>query len=73
VPERLVYSRGSGQTGDPGFEVTITFADDGAKTRLTLRQLYATPEARDYVARVYHAVELGNQTLDRFAAFPASR
>jgi uncharacterized protein YndB with AHSA1/START domain len=66
-PERLVYIHGSGQEDDQGFEVTVTFADENAKTRLTMRQLYATAAAREYVAREYHAVEMGNQTLDRLA------
>jgi uncharacterized protein YndB with AHSA1/START domain len=71
-PERLVAIHGSGEEGDAGYHVTITFADESGKTRLTLRQLYATAEERDYVAREYHAVEMGNQTLDRFAKYLAS-
>ena len=71
-PERLVFTHGSGQAGDAGFEVTITFdVVEGGKTRLSLRQLYATAAERDYVAREYRAVEMGNQTLDRFAAYLA--
>ena len=72
-PERLVYWHGAedGSESD-SFEVTITFADEGAQTRLTLRQLYATVEAREYAARVFHAVEMGKQTLDKFAAYLAT-
>jgi uncharacterized protein YndB with AHSA1/START domain len=72
-PERLVYSHGSGDNADPGFQAIVTFADEGRQTRLTLRQVYATAEQREYVAREYHAVELGNQTLNRFADFLATR
>jgi uncharacterized protein YndB with AHSA1/START domain len=72
-PERLVYNHGSGEEGDPGFEAIVTFADEGGKTRLSIRQLYATTAERDYVAREYHAVEMGNQTLQRFAEYLATR
>ncbi|MBV9544938.1 MAG: SRPBCC family protein [Chloroflexi bacterium] len=68
-PELLVFRHGSGAADDPGFEVITTFAAEGPKTRLTLRQIHPSAEARDYVAREVHAVEMGNQTLDRFAAY----
>jgi uncharacterized protein YndB with AHSA1/START domain len=72
-PERLVYTHGSGDDGDdPAFEATVTFADEGSRTRLTLRQVYATAAQRDFVAREYHAVEMGHQTLNRFADYLAS-
>ena len=72
-PQRLVAIHSSGEPGDAGFEVTVTFTKEAAgKTRLTLRQLYATAAERDYVAREYHAVELGNQTLERFARYLAT-
>jgi uncharacterized protein YndB with AHSA1/START domain len=42
-PERLVYDHGD--EGQPGyFHVTITFADENGKTRLTMRSLFATAE-----------------------------
>ncbi len=70
APERLVFTHSSGEEGDAGFEVTITFDEDEAgKTRLRLRQLFATAAERDYVAREYHAIEMGNQTLDKFGAY----
>ncbi len=38
-PERLVYDHGS-REGDPGeFHVTVTFAEESGKTRLTMRAL----------------------------------
>jgi uncharacterized protein YndB with AHSA1/START domain len=64
-PERLVYDHGD--EGQPGyFHVTITFADENGKTRLTMRSLFATAEERELVVTKYHAIEGGNQTLDRF-------
>jgi uncharacterized protein YndB with AHSA1/START domain len=71
-PERLVYTHASGDPNDPGFEVTVTFEEEGNRTRLTLRQLHATPESREYVIREYNAVELGNQTLNRLAEYLGS-
>jgi hypothetical protein len=35
--------------------------------------VYATAEQRDYVAREYHAFEMGNPTLNRFAEYLATR
>lgn len=72
-PERLVFNHSSGAEGDAGFDTIVTFVDEGAKTRLTIRQIYATAAERDYVAREYHAVEMGNQTFDRFAEYLATR
>jgi hypothetical protein len=46
--------------------VTVTFAEEGGKTRLTMRSLFATAEEREMVVTKYHAIEGGNQTLDRF-------
>jgi uncharacterized protein YndB with AHSA1/START domain len=71
-PERLAYNLSSGDPNDPGFEVIVTFEEEGDRTRLTLRQLHATPESRDYVIREYNAVELGNQSLNRLAEYLTS-
>jgi hypothetical protein len=38
-----------------------------------MRALFATADARELQAREYHAVEGGNQTLDRLGAYLASR
>jgi uncharacterized protein YndB with AHSA1/START domain len=65
-PERLVYNHGD--DGEPGsFHVTVTFAEQGGKTRLTMRSLFNTAAEREYVVTHYHAIEGGNQTLDRLA------
>ena len=72
-PERLVYAHGSDDAADESsFEATVTFEDEGGKTRLTLRQTYATAEQREYAAREFQAVEMGNQSLARFGEFLAS-
>ena len=66
-PERLVYDHGDDSGGEPKFHVTITFADEGGRTRLTMRSLFPTAAARDFVVREFKAIEGGNQTLGRLA------
>jgi uncharacterized protein YndB with AHSA1/START domain len=69
-PERLVYSHDGDDEKNPvQFEVTVTFEDDGGKTRLTLRSLFPTAEMRDMVVREYGAEEGGKQTLERFGEY----
>ena len=49
-----------------------TFAEEGSRqTRVTMRALFATEGVRERHAREYHAVEGGNQTLDRLGAYLA--
>jgi uncharacterized protein YndB with AHSA1/START domain len=63
-PALLVYDHGA--EGQRSFHVTITFTEENGKTRLTMRSLFATAEEREMVVTKYHAIEGGNQTLDRF-------
>jgi uncharacterized protein YndB with AHSA1/START domain len=65
-PEKLVYEHGSGEENDEAkFDVVITFDDEGGKTRITMRSLFASTAIRDMVIREFGAIEGGNQTLDR--------
>lgn len=67
-PERLVYAHGSDKEDDPEqFDVTITFAEQGDKTHLTMRSLFQSAAERDRVVKEHGAIEGGNQTLARFA------
>ncbi len=70
-PERLAYSHG-GDFGDggeerEGFEVTVTFDEQDGKTRLTMRSLFPTAEARNLVVEKFGAIEGGKQTLERLS------
>ena len=66
-PERLVYDHGPGDESDsPQFRVTVTFEEEGGKTRLTLRLVFASPAERDSAVE-FGALEGGNQTLERLA------
>jgi uncharacterized protein YndB with AHSA1/START domain len=60
-PERLVYSHVSG----PQFQMTVTFEEQGAKTKVTARMVFESATLRDNVVKQFGAVEGLNQTLDR--------
>ena len=69
-PERIVYTHRGGKKGGPEVQKVFTWTFDAleeGKTRLTLRQVYATAEDRDTIVREYGAIEGGKQTLARLA------
>jgi uncharacterized protein YndB with AHSA1/START domain len=69
-PERLVYSIGNDNESEPvSFRATVTFEDEGGKTRLTLHTVFPTAEERERVVREYGAIEGGKQTLARLAEY----
>jgi uncharacterized protein YndB with AHSA1/START domain len=72
-PERLVYTNSGGKKGGPSaqFQNTVTFDEQDGKTRLTMRLLFPSTEARELVAKEYGAIEGGNQTLGRLAEYLA--
>jgi uncharacterized protein YndB with AHSA1/START domain len=67
--ERLAYKLSGGKRGGPAaqFEMTATFADEGSKTRLTMRMVFVSAEERDQNVREYGSIEGGKQTLERLA------
>jgi uncharacterized protein YndB with AHSA1/START domain len=68
--EKIVYEHGgskAGKNSDAQFRSTWTFEDLGDKTRITLRNAFATAEALQHVIKTYGAVEGGKQTLGRLA------
>jgi uncharacterized protein YndB with AHSA1/START domain len=60
-PERLVYYHVSG----PKFHVTVTFDDEGGKTKLSMRMLFDTAAELEQAVRKFNAVEGLGQTLGR--------
>ena len=72
APERLVYRHdddaGDGQVGVQ-FDVTVTFDDEGGKTRLTMRSLFETAAERARLVEEFGALEGANQTLERLGAY----
>jgi hypothetical protein len=47
--------------------MTVIFATEGKKTRLTMHTVFPTVEMFDYVLREHQAIEGGKQTLERLA------
>ena len=67
-PTRLVYVHGDDKDPDM-FHTTVTFEDDGGKTALTMRAVFKTAAARDFVVRERGAVEGAKQTVARLDAY----
>ena len=69
-PERLAYKHTSDQEDDPHrFDVVVTFEPQGRRTLLTLRSVFQTAAARDFVVKEFKAIEGGKQTLDKLEQF----
>src|SRR5258708_38244781 len=68
-PERIALLHGEFR-GDPNaFESVLTFALDGAATRIEMHTVFLTKELRDKAVEKYHAIEGGQQTLSNLAAY----
>ena len=68
-PERIALLHGESR-GDPNaFETLLTFAPEGAATRIEMRTVFPTKERRDEAVEKYHATEGGEQTLSNLAAY----
>src|ERR687891_140455 len=68
-PERISMVHGESR-GDPNaFESVLTFAPDGAATRIEMHTVFPTKELRDEAVEKYHAIEGGQQTLSNLAAY----
>jgi uncharacterized protein YndB with AHSA1/START domain len=65
-PELLVYKH-AGEEKDEAitFTVTVTFEAAAGKTRLTMRMVFESAEARDFVVQTYGAEQGAVQTLER--------
>ena len=71
-PERLVYKNDPDRDCEPvTFQVTVTFAEQGEKTRLTMQMLFPSEESRYHFVEKYGAVEGANQTLKRLGEYLA--
>src|SRR4051812_10459111 len=73
-PERLVYQHvGEEGTEDVYHKNVVTFADEGGKTRVTMRLIFDSPAALNDVNVKYGATEGGKQTLDRLGEHLAAQ
>lgn len=70
-PRKLVYKHGGDVDCEPvNFQVEVTFepvGPGGIQTKLTMRSVFSSKAARDFVVNTYNAVEGGKQTLGRLA------
>lgn len=70
APERLVYHHSNEEdVSDVIFKTLVTFTEEDGKTRVTMRATFPTAAERDRVTQEYGAVEGGQQTLSRLAAY----
>jgi uncharacterized protein YndB with AHSA1/START domain len=68
-PERIAMLHGEFR-GDPNaFTSVLTFAPDGAATRIVMRTVFPSKELRDEAVERYHAIEGGQQTLSNLDAY----
>src|ERR1044071_8094458 len=56
-PERIALLNGERRDDPSAFEQVITFASEGATTRIEMRTVFPTKERRDEVVEQYHAIE----------------
>ncbi len=67
-PTRLRYRHGGEKEVEPvNFEVEVLFAEEGARTRLTMTMLFPSDQARDHVIEHYGAFEGLKEHLARLA------
>lgn len=70
-PDRIEFLHGEHRDDPNAFESVLTFEADGTATRIEMRTIFPTKEARDIAVEKYHAVEGGQQTLSSLAAYVA--
>jgi uncharacterized protein YndB with AHSA1/START domain len=70
-PERIVLTHSGGKEGGPGvnFKSTWTFEAEGDQTRVTIRMVFDSAEAREFVVKEHGAIEGGKQTLQRLGEY----
>jgi uncharacterized protein YndB with AHSA1/START domain len=71
VPERLVYDHGDDEA--VLFHVTVTFADVGGTTELSMRMVFPTAAERDRVVKEFGADKGLFETLDRLREYVAAK
>src|SRR5262245_17666761 len=70
-PERIALVHGESREDPNAFESVVTFESAGEETRIMMRTLFPTKELRDQAVEKYHAIEGGEQTLRKLAAYVA--
>lgn len=70
-PARLTYFHGDDANGPRDLHTTVTFDDEGGRTRLTMRVEFAKDE-QYHEALSYGAPQSGHTTIDKLAEFVAA-
>lgn len=68
-PERIAMLHGESRDDPNAFVSVLTFEPDGDATRVEMRTLFPTRELRDMAVEKHHAIEGGQQTLNKLAAY----
>ena len=68
-PARIALLHGEHRDDPDAFESVLTFEVDGAATRIEMRTVFRTKELRDVAVEKYRAIEGGQQTLGKLAAY----
>jgi uncharacterized protein YndB with AHSA1/START domain len=68
-PERIALLHGEFRDDPNSFESVLTFTSEGAATRIEMRTVFRSRQQRDEAVDKYHAVEGGQQTLGKLAAY----
>src|SRR5499427_3909114 len=68
-PERIALLHGESRDDPNAFESVLTFEPAGEQTRIVMRAVFPTKELRDEAVEKYHAIESGEQTLRKLAAY----
>lgn len=78
-PNRIVFTKiveheriDNNHGGDDGivqFHAMVGFADKNGKTEVTMRSVFPTKEARDFVVKEYGAIEGAQQTIAHLADY----
>jgi uncharacterized protein YndB with AHSA1/START domain len=70
-PERIVLTHSGGKEGglEVNFKSTWTFEAEGDQTRVTIRMVFDSAEAREFVVKEHGAIEGGKQTLQRLGEY----
>ena len=66
-PERITYSHGDGER--EWFQASCVFEIEGNQTRVTIKQVFPSAEARNEVVEKSGAIKGGQQHLARLAEF----
>jgi uncharacterized protein YndB with AHSA1/START domain len=72
-PRLIAYKHAGRREDGPGvaFEAFVTFEPEGEGTRVTLRQVFTSAEAREKIIREFGAVEGGKSHLESLSEFLA--